>query len=115
MPRTLKGSNWDPVDELTVRKLARNEALFREVNNRIHDLDNHLPAAAESRFVCECPDKECIETVAVGSEAYEALREDKQRFFVVPGHENEEIERVTERTPTYLVVKKLVPVPDPTG
>jgi hypothetical protein len=100
------------VDERTAQKLARNEALFREVNNRIHELDNAW-RTQESRFVCECADAECFETVALRNDLYEELREDKQRFFVVPGHENEEIERVTERRSTYLVVEKLVPVPDP--
>jgi hypothetical protein len=101
------------VDERTAEKLARNEALFREVNNRIHDLDNDW-RNGESSFVCECADAECFETVSLRNDAYEELREDKQRFFVVPGHENEEIERVIARTATYLVVEKLVPVPDPT-
>ena len=59
--------------------------------------------------------RNALEIVAVRNDAYEALRKDKQRFFVVPGHNNEEIERVIERTAAYLVVEKLVPVPDPTG
>jgi hypothetical protein len=37
---------------------------------------------------------------------YEHVRSDNDRFALVPGHENEQIERVMERTERYVVVDK---------
>jgi hypothetical protein len=38
---------------------------------------------------------------------YEHVRSDNDRFALVPGHEDEEIERVVERSERYIVVDKL--------
>jgi hypothetical protein len=96
------------VDELTARKLAHNEALFREVNERIHDVRRY---AGESSYICECANAACFETVTLSDTTYREIRAKRRHFAVTPGHELEEIERVVRRTPTYLVVEKLVPVP----
>jgi hypothetical protein len=39
-------------------------------------------------------------------EEYEAVHRRPHRFIVVPGHENETVERVVEMHPTYSVVEK---------
>jgi len=101
------------VDELTARKLAHNEALFREVNERIHDLRGS--AAVPTDYVCECANSECFETVALSETAYREIRAEPAHFLVVPGHELDEIERVVRRTGTYVVVVKLVPPPRGAG
>jgi hypothetical protein len=95
------------VDELQRRKLAHNEALFREVNETIAAV---RPRGQETRFICECADRQCALTVGLGRRAYERIREHEAWFFVLPGHERPEIERVVEQHDDYLVVEKLVPV-----
>jgi hypothetical protein len=35
------------------------------------------------------------------------VRNDSTRFFVVPGHEDERVERVVERNDRYVVVEKI--------
>ena len=102
------------MDELVAQKLARNEALFREVNDQIHEVHDDW-GKRESRYICECADPHCFETIALSNDTYRNLREDPQRFVLVPGHELAELERVVERFQSYLVVEKLVPVPRAAG
>ncbi len=59
-------------------------------------------------FLCECgAGDRCNEHVRMTLAAYEDVRGQNDRFAVVPGHENLEIERVVTRTETYLVVDKI--------
>ena len=37
---------------------------------------------------------------------YEGVRRESMRFFVIPGHEDESVERVVERNERYVVVEK---------
>ncbi len=99
------------MDESQTRR-ARNEVLFREVNERIQELDTQLAGYGEEDalligFVCECGDEDCGETLEVTQRKYEAVRSHPQRFLVLPGHENFDVARVVERHEQYLVVEKL--------
>lgn len=90
-------------------RLAGNEALFREVNERVaelasHFFDNDTHEAID--FICECVRAECTELIPMTVAEYEAIRTESTRFAVVPGHEDPEIESIIERHPAYLVVKK---------
>jgi hypothetical protein len=94
-------------DERAAR-LARNEARFREINERVErDLapivdphDELLP------FVCECGRPTCTDTIGLSIAEYESVRSDATRFVVVPGHEIEDVEDVIERTDRFAVVRK---------
>ncbi|MGZ4307849.1 MAG: hypothetical protein ACXVZN_02570 [Gaiellaceae bacterium] len=61
---------------------------------------------ATVNFSCECADAECVETIAMTVDEYEAVRAKATQFAVVPGHEAPDIERVVERHPNYLVIEK---------
>jgi hypothetical protein len=90
--------------------MARNEALLREVNDRIREVGEQLqvlPENGELEFRCECGRPECEELVSMTASEYERLRSDNDRFAVVPGHEDPKIERVVTRAESYLVVDKL--------
>ena len=91
-------------------RLAGNEALFREVNERVAEVAEDFvePAStAESfKFTCECGSATCTEEIAMTLVEYEALRAVPTHFAVVDGHEMPEVERVVERHPSYLVVEK---------
>jgi hypothetical protein len=84
-------------------RAARNEALFREVNEQAQSL--HAGRATERRFVCECSDASCTLQIGLPSSAYEAVRADPRQFLVAPGHEGA-FEVVVERHPDYLIVRK---------
>ena len=87
-------------------RAARNEALFRDVNEEIRDIDRRFGGAGASEFVCECADDGCIERIHVPRETYAAVRSEPTRFIVAPGHENVELEKVVERHDRFFVVEK---------
>jgi hypothetical protein len=91
-------------------RLAQNEALFREVNERIAEVATHFIEVETTgevvEFTCECGHLECAERLAMTVAEYETIRAESTRFAVLPGHELPEVESVVERHPTYLVVEK---------
>jgi hypothetical protein len=94
-------------------RLGANEALFREVNERVAEVAGHFVEADadQSRFdfSCECGSRDCVEQIALSLSEYETVRAVATRFVVIPGHELPDIERVVERHPRHLVVEKLDP------
>jgi hypothetical protein len=92
--------------ELDVQRerAARNQSLFREVNERIEDLAS--PASSAS-FICECLDEACDEQVAMTIEEYEHIRAGSNRFFVLPDHQLDDVEDIVESSDRFLVVAKL--------
>ncbi len=92
-------------------RVVRNEALFREVNERVQDLalrfgvDRTQPAG----FVCECGNEECTQHVDVPLAVYEEVRANARRFVVLPGHVLPEIEHVVDETADYVIVEKDTP------
>ena len=86
---------------------GRNESLFREVNERIAELNQTFHIEGRSEFLCECSREECKEPVSISIDEYEGVRRDSTRFFVLPGHEDESVERVLERNERYNVVEKI--------
>jgi len=93
-------------------KIARNESLFREVNERIAESAERL-AAQETSFVCECSDPTCAERIDATLEEYERVREDGARFLVVNGHEDERAEGVVRADGDRAVVEKQHPLVEP--
>jgi hypothetical protein len=88
-------------------RLLRNEVVFRRVNERLQDVAEAFSVVSErAEFVCECSDPACIEQIEMGLDEYERIRARSARFFMVPGHEQTEIESVVRRTDRYVVVQK---------
>jgi hypothetical protein len=88
-------------------RLARNEALFRGVNERVRDVKGDAAASAERiRFVCECGRETCLDEVELTVAEYEAVRSVPTQFFVKPGHELADVERVRIESDRYAVVEK---------
>jgi hypothetical protein len=91
-------------------RLARNEALFREVNERVAEVATHFIDGEsdidEVDFTCECGSADCAEPIPMTVGEYEAIRAEPTHFAVAPGHERHEIESVIERYATYFVVEK---------
>ena len=80
----------------------RTEELFREVNERIVRL-NQVLEAEEGEFLCECADSLCAERLRLSLEEYEAIRADRRRFLMAPGHEPRNA-RILEQHDTWEVV-----------
>ena len=87
-------------------RIARTESLFRNVNERIAESAQRIESE-DAAFVCECHDADCTEQVQAPLGVYEDVRSDGTQFLLVPGHEDERVERVVEERPRYSIVRKL--------
>jgi|SRR3954447_223754 hypothetical protein len=86
---------------------ARNEALFREVNERIREAADRLGGAEyEHAFLCECFDANCRDQVQLTLDEYERVRAAGNRFVVAPGHVAPEIEHVVAARADHVLVEK---------
>jgi hypothetical protein len=91
-------------------RLARNEVMFRAINERIRELAMRLRGEEDEdvAFICECADETCVERVPLKLAQYEEVRAIPARFFVVPGHEATPlVETVLFRGPNFAIVRKI--------
>lgn len=89
-------------------RMALNEALFRNANERIRDhAQEHGADSGTMAFYCECSDRDCVERVEISGPEYEVVRSDPTQFVVLPGHLRLEVEEVVRRAPGFLVVRKV--------
>jgi len=98
------------MEDERVRRIGQNEALFREVNERVVNIRESVGVpGGEAEFVCECGKDTCVEHVLVPLSDYERIRSDPTLFLIKPGHEFPDIEEVVERRNGYAVVRKVNP------
>lgn len=92
-------------------RVARNHALFRDVNERIsslteefgsHPADDGLSLA----FVCECGNVTCTSQLLVETDDYSRIRSHPAHFVVLKGHEQPDVEQVIEANGHYVVVER---------
>jgi hypothetical protein len=92
------------------RRAGKNQALFRDVNERVNEINQaHDLWLTLSDWVCECADETCTERIELTPEDYERVRENPTRF-VVAGSEEHVVpgaERIVEQHPRYWVVEKV--------
>ena len=95
------------MSSLWEQRAARNEALFREVNENIARLEErHGATLTEPVFICECANAGCAEQLAIDPGTYRRVREQPRLFFVRQGHEEPQLERVVEKHRDFLIVEK---------
>lgn len=88
------------------RRLAQNEALFREVNERVEALGHHLGPDASYEFVCECANPDCTFRITLPLPIYESVREHSTQFVVLPLHYTPEVEDLVVKEDAYWIVRK---------
>jgi hypothetical protein len=91
------------------RRAAKNQALFREVNERIEPLNQAFTIVNRlNDFVCECPNDDCTDMIALSVEEYESVRANAEHFAVAPddAHVWPDVERVIEKRDRYWLVEK---------
>ena len=93
-------------EERFQRRAAAAEINGRRVNEAIEPQGQSDRSAV---FVCECGNLGCSETVEISVAEYEEVRTAFDRFFLVPGHEIDDVDRVVERRSSYLIVVKRAP------
>jgi hypothetical protein len=89
-------------------RAARNQAAFREVNERLQELGGKFQAIAGSTvFACECADLSCAEQIDMTLEEYEAIRSDPNQFFVLAAHVVPDVEHTVREGEGFVVVSKI--------
>jgi hypothetical protein len=89
------------------RRVGRNEAIFREVNERIERVSESLQVTTERiSILCECGADSCTERIEISLPEYERVRQDPTLFILRAGHEQPDVEAVVERHETYDIVRK---------
>jgi hypothetical protein len=89
------------------RRIGANEVLYREVNERVRDLNEEFGLTDEAvEFVCECGQADCMERIRMTVREYEHVRSDPATFAVRPGHVFPEVEYVVEEHDGYVVLRK---------
>jgi hypothetical protein len=87
-------------------RLARNEAVFRDVNEQIESLNEMGARMRRFPVVCECAAESCAETMFVEHAFYESVRAHSERFIVKSGHVRSEVDDVVDGAGEMLVVAK---------
>ena len=86
---------------------AKNEELFRNVNERIEALSETVARDDPlMEYLCECDGPDCYERVRATREEYESVRAVPTHFIVLAGHEDPQVERVTSSNERFLIVEK---------
>jgi hypothetical protein len=100
--------------EERTRRIGRNEALFRQVNEELEGLNRGLAEITDGtlHIVCECGDLLCQKRLVVRVRDYEAVRAESELFFVLPGHERPSAEDIVTAGPAYHVVRKRPGAPE---
>jgi hypothetical protein len=88
------------------KRLAQNEALFREVNERVDSIAHKLGPNVPYEFFCECANADCTFRLTLPVAAYEAIRADPKQFVVLPLHYTPEVEELVVEEDTHWVVRK---------
>lgn len=89
------------------KRLAFNEALFREMNERVEERVRSTGRDNSTvTILCECSGLDCTERIVLTAREYEAGHSDPAQFTVVPGHATGEIEEVVARSERFEVVRK---------
>jgi hypothetical protein len=86
---------------------ARNEELFRTVNEEIEAISQTIPATAPTMdFLCECDHLDCQGKVNATRAEYEAVRAEPTHFIVLPAHVDPFVEHVVSSGERFVVVEK---------
>lgn len=88
------------------QRLAQNEVLFREVNERVDSLAHDLGPDVPYRFFCECANADCTFMITLPIATYEGIRSDPKQFVVLPLHYTPEVEELIVQEDTHWVVRK---------
>lgn len=94
-------------------RIGLNEAVFREVNERIEDLAETFDlGSAPLDLICECGDVNCVQPIAMSRAEYEEIRSNPHHFAIYPGHQIEDVETIVAKRKGYDIVSKGKGVPE---
>jgi hypothetical protein len=95
-------------------RIVRNEALYRELNERVNTLAEDLSTrgVVESEeeageYFCECGLDDCMEKITMNRAEYEAVRASPIRFAIKPEHLLANVEQLVSQNDRFAVIEKL--------
>jgi hypothetical protein len=89
------------------KRLAMNEALFRETNERVEERVRLFVGDEEQLgVICECASLDCQERITLSQDEYALVRSDSAQFVVKPGHVIDDLEDVVTRADRFEIVRK---------
>ena len=88
-------------------RIGLNEAVFREVNERIESLAQSFELGSQPLdLICECGDAACVQRIHMTHAEFEELRSESHHFAVYPGHVFPDVESVVAQRKGYEIVSK---------
>jgi hypothetical protein len=98
--------------DTTAERVAKNEAAFRDANERIEEAADRMPHLDAIPLICECSVQTCTEVARITREDYEFVRSNGAWFWVVPGHEivtvdGVDVAEVRERREGFTILEKI--------
>lgn len=88
-------------------RIGLNEAVFREVNERIEALAQTFDLGTQPLdLICECGDSSCVQRIHMTHAEFEELRSESHHFAVYPGHVAPDVESVVGQRKGYEIVSK---------
>jgi hypothetical protein len=94
-------------EETRRARIAANESVFRQVNEKIEDLNEAFGDLTGTMIaICECGDPTCVEQLEVELGLYEGVRSDPTLFIVATGHDIEDVEDIVASHTGFDVVCK---------
>lgn len=97
-----------PQPRISANGAAKRQSLFREVNERIHELGDRFDLTEKpATIVCECGNEQCHALIELPAGRYQQVRRNPGRFVVLPGHDAPGAERIVLAADRFLVVEKI--------
>ena len=89
---------------MDVERNARAQVLYREVNDRIREMDAAFRHHGRIAVICECG-RGCAERLEVPVDEYDRARREPTYFLVATPHIASEVDRVIEDRGSWLLVE----------
>ena len=89
---------------MDVERNARAQVVYREVNDRIRELDKAFQRHGRIEVMCECG-RGCAERLEVPVDEYDRARSESTYFLVATPHLAGEVDRVIEDHGSWLLVE----------
>jgi hypothetical protein len=87
-------------------RIAKNEAVVREINESVQQAHASAPRSSFMHIVCECGYEECDSIIALTKDEYERIRNDPRQFCVIEKHVIQDVEIVVEDNDRFAIVAK---------
>ena len=96
----------EPPGRLSAQRSMENEKRFARANARIGAAADSIGHDGAVPFLCECSDLRCTQIIHLSLESYRAAKADGGAFMLLPGHDDENVERIVSEGDGFVLVKK---------